>query len=393
MSKVVVVSYARTAISTFGGSLKSIPAADLAVTAIKGALEKKSINPELVDEVILGCVGQFGEDAFISRVAAINAGIPASKNAYTVNRLCGSGLQAINNGIQQILTKQSDIVVAGGVENMDRYPYLDFSTRFGNKMGHVQLEDGLTTALSDPFNKYAMGITAENVADMYSITREEQDLFAYESQMKAKHAIVSGYFDSSIVPVEVPQRKGDPIIFDKDEHPRFNTTLESLAKLRPAFKKDGTVTAASSSGINSGAAVLVLMSEEKAQELSLEPLAYLTDHATAGVEPEIMGVAPAYAIEKLLNKNNYSIEDIDLVELNEAFAAQVLGVLKIIDIPKDRLNVNGGAIALGHPIGASGAIVTIKLIEELRRTGKNRGISSLCIGGGQGIATLVQIKL
>ncbi|PAL04642.1 thiolase family protein [Peribacillus simplex] len=391
MKEVVIVSYARTAIGTMGGAIKDIHAADLGAVAIKEAINRTGISKDLIDEVVVGCVGQVAENAFIARMCAIRAGIPASSNAYTVNRLCGSGLQAINSAVQQIQTGNAEVVVAGGTENMDQLPYYIRKGRYGYKFGHSELEDGLLTALTDPFGNYPMGVTAEVVAERFNISREEQDQFAYESQIKAIEAIDKGYFKEQIVPVEVKGRRGEVTIFDTDEHPRRGTTLEKLSKLKPAFKDGGTVTPGNSSGINNGASALILMTSDKAEQLGLEPIAYVREQALAGVEPEIMGFAPAPAVKNLLEKANLTLNNIDLMELNEAFAAQSVAVLKDLGIEKEKVNVNGGAIALGHPIGASGGIITVKLLDELKRRGLKRGVSTMCIGGGQGIATLFEL--
>lgn len=392
MKEVVVVSAARTAIGSMGGTIRDVHPADLGAAAIKEAVKRAGISPEVVDEVVMGCVGQVAENAFIARLCAIRAGLPVSSNAYTVNRLCGSGLQAINNAVQQIQTDNADVIIAGGTENMDLLPYYVNKARYGYRMGHGQLEDGLLTALTDPFGNYHMGITAENLAEKYNISREEQDAFSVESQEKALNAIDNGYFKEQIVPYEIKDRKGNVTIFDTDEHPRRGVTVEKLAKMRPAFKEGGSVTPGNASGINSGAGALVLMSREKANELGLKPIAVIKEQAVAGVDPSVMGYGPKPAIDKLMEKSGLSLNDIDLMELNEAFAVQSLAVLNNLDIDREKVNVNGGAISLGHPIGASGAIISIKLIYEMRRRGVKRGISTLCIGGGQGIATLFEIE-
>ncbi|MDQ0337360.1 acetyl-CoA C-acetyltransferase [Caldalkalibacillus uzonensis] len=392
MKDVVIAGYARTPIGTMGGSLKDVHAADLGAITVKEALKRSEIEAGLIDEVIIGCVGQIAENAFIARMVALKAGLPTSSNAYAVNRLCGSGLQAINSAVQLIQTGHADVVVAGGTENMDQYPYYIRKGRYGYRFGHDQLEDGLLTALTDPFGHYAMGVTAEIVAKRFGISREEQDQFAFESIQKAIHAIDNGYFQEQIVPVEVKGRKGDVTIFDQDEHPRRGTSLEKLAKLKPAFEKNGTVTAGNSSGINDGAAALVLMSREKAEELGIKPVAVVREQAVAGVDPEIMGIGPAPAVRKVLSKAGLTLDDIDLVELNEAFAAQAVAVIKDLELDPDKVNVNGGAIALGHPIGATGAIITIKLLEELKRRQLKQGICTMCIGGGQGIATIFEME-
>jgi acetyl-CoA C-acetyltransferase len=391
VKEVVIVGGARTAIGTLGGALKDVHAADLGAIAIKEALRRANVAPEIVEDVIVGCVGQVAESAFIARMCALRAGLPTHTNAYTVNRLCGSGLQAINTAVQAIRSGEADIIVAAGTENMDQLPYYVRKGRYGYRFGHSQLEDGLLTALTDPFGNYAMGSTAEIVAERFGVSREEQDRFAFESQQKAAKAIEEGRFIDEIVPVEIPQRKGEPILFTTDEHVRPETTYEKLAKLKPAFKEGGSVTAGNSSGINDAAAAVVVMSADKAQELGLKPLAYIREQAVAGVDPEIMGFAPAPAMRKVLKKAGLSFGDIDLIELNEAFAAQAVAVIKDIDADPLRINVNGGAIALGHPIGATGAILTVKILNEMKKRNSKYGMVSMCIGGGQGIATIFEL--
>lgn len=391
MKEVVIVGGARTAIGTLGGALKDVHAADLGAIAIKEAIRRANVAPEIVEDVIVGCVGQVAESAFIARMCALRAGLPTHTNAYTVNRLCGSGLQAINTAVQAIRSGEADIIVAAGTENMDQLPYYVRKGRYGYRFGHSQLEDGLLTALTDPFGNYAMGSTAEIVAERFGVSREEQDRFAFESQQKAAKAIEEGRFIDEIVPVEIPQRKGEPILFTTDEHVRPETTYEKLAKLKPAFKEGGSVTAGNSSGINDAAAAVVVMSADKAQELGLKPLAYIREQAVAGVDPEIMGFAPAPAMRKVLKKAGLSFGDIDLIELNEAFAAQAVAVIKDIDADPLRINVNGGAIALGHPIGATGAILTVKILNEMKKRNSKYGMVSMCIGGGQGIATIFEL--
>lgn len=390
MKDVVIVGAARTAIGTFGGSLKDVHAADLGAIVIKEALKRAQVSPEWVEDVIVGCVGQVAESAFIARMAALRAGIPTHSNAYTVNRLCGSGLQAINSAAQAIRSGEAEIIVSAGTENMDQLPYYIRKGRYGYTFGHSQLEDGLLTALTDPFGNYPMGMTAEIVSKRFNISREEQDQFAFESQMKAAAAIDQGKFKGEIVPVQIPQRKGEPIVFDTDEHPRRGTTLEKLAALRPAFQEGGSVTAGNSSGINDAAAAVVVMSSGKARELGLQPLAYVREQAMAGVEPEIMGFAPAPAVKKLLKKSGLSLQDIDLLELNEAFASQAVAVIKDLEIDPLKVNVNGGAIALGHPIGATGCILTVKILAEMNRRDSKYGIVTMCVGGGQAVATLFE---
>lgn len=389
MKEVVIVGGARTAIGTMGGAIKDVHAADLGAIAIKEALKRAGVSAELVDEVIIGCVGQVAENAFIARMCALRAGLPTRSTALTVNRLCGSGLQAINSAVQAIQTGNAEIIVAGGTENMDLLPYYVRKGRYGNRLGHEVLEDGLLTALTDPFGKYAMGVTAEKVAERFNISREDQDAFALRSQQNAFNAIENGYFNNEIVPVEVKGRKGAVSLFDQDEHPR-QTSFEKLAKLKPAFKEGGSVTAGNASGINQGAAAVVLMTKEKAVELGLQPLAIIREQAVAGVDPEIMGFAPAPAVKKVLAKANLTLDDIDVIELNEAFASQSLAVIRDLKVDEAKVNPNGGAIALGHPIGATGAILTIKSIYDMKRRGLKRAIVTMCIGGGQGIATIIE---
>ncbi|WP_028391987.1 thiolase family protein [Bacillus cihuensis] len=389
MKEVVIVGAARTAIGTMGGIIKDIHPADLGAIAVKEAIHRAGVSSELVEEVIVGCVGQVAENAFIARMCALRAGLPSHSTAYTVNRLCGSGLQAINSAVQAIQSGQSEVVVAAGTENMDLLPYYIRKGRYGYRLGHSQLEDGLTTALTDPFGNYAMGVTAEKVAERFNIKREEQDAFALASQEKAFQAIESGYFKSEIVQVEVKGRKGEVTLFEQDEHPR-HTTLEKLAKLKPVFQEAGSVTAGNASGINQGAGAVVIMSKEKADELGLNPLAYIREQAVTGIDPEIMGFAPSSAVKKVLEKSGLTLNDIDLVELNEAFAAQAVAVIKDLGIDQAKVNPNGGAIALGHPIGATGAILTVKSLYDMKRRGLKRGIVTMCIGGGQGIATIIE---
>ncbi|MFB4165480.1 acetyl-CoA C-acyltransferase [Alteribacillus sp. JSM 102045] len=391
MKEVVIVSASRTAVGTMGGAIKDVHPADLGAAAINSAVGKAGIDKNTIDEVVMGCVGQVAENAFIARMCALRAGLPSSSTAYTVNRLCGSGLQAINSAAQQIQTGNADVVVAGGTENMDLLPYYVRKGRYGYRMGHAQLEDGLITALTDPFGQYHMGVTAENVAERYNISREEQDEFAVRSQQNAIEAIENGCFDEQIVPIELKDKKGNVDTFEVDEHPRKGVTVEKLSKMKPVFKENGTVTPANSSGINIGAAALVVMSREKAEELQVKPLAVIKEQAVAGVDPEVMGYAPTPAVEKLVKVSGVELNQVDLMELNEAFAAQAVAVIRDLDINMEKVNVNGGAIALGHPIGATGSIVTVKLLHELQRRGQKRGISTMCIGGGQGIATLFEI--
>ncbi|MEH7178626.1 acetyl-CoA C-acetyltransferase [Neobacillus vireti] len=391
-TEVVIVSAVRTALGSFNGSLKNVSAPELGATAIKGALEQAGVKPEQVDEVILGNVLQAGLGQNPARQAAIAAGIPESVSSMTINKVCGSGLKAVHLATQAILAGDAEIVVAGGMENMNQAPYILKNARDGFKMGDQKLIDTMTSdGLTCVFNQYHMGITAENLADKYSITREEQDQFSAWSQEKAVKAIEEGKFKDEIVPVVIPQRKGDPIVFDTDEYPKKGTTAEKLAGLRPAFKKDGSVTAGNASGINDGAAALVVMSRKKADELGLKPLVTIKGNASAGVDPSIMGIGPVPAVKKVLEKATISIEELDLIEANEAFAAQALAVDRELQFNKDILNVNGGAIALGHPIGASGARILVTLIHEMKRRNAQKGLATLCIGGGQGVATIVEL--
>ncbi|NQI33984.1 acetyl-CoA C-acetyltransferase [Streptococcus suis] len=388
MSKVAIVSAYRSAIGSFGGSLKDIEIADLGAQVLKQALEKKNIPAESIDEVIFGNVLSAGQGQNIARQIAVKAGLPQETSAYSVNKVCGSGLKSVLLATQSIMLGDNDVVVAGGIEIMSQAPYLSKHSRFGAKFGHLELEDSmLTDGLTDAFEGYHMGITAENVAERYQVTREEQDAFAFASQEKAAQAIAQGTFVDEIVPISLQTRKGE-VIFDTDEYPRL-TPLDKLATLRPSFKKDGTVTAANASGINDGCAVLVLMSEEKAKELNVQPLAFIEAYATSGLDPAYMGLGPIPASQKALQKLGKTVDDIDLFEINEAFAAQSIPVVKELGIPADKVNVNGGAIALGHPIGASGSRILVTLIHELEKRNGKLGLCSLCIGGGQGISLII----
>ncbi|HFR3844635.1 TPA: acetyl-CoA C-acetyltransferase [Streptococcus suis] len=388
MKKVAIVSAYRSAIGSFGGSLKDIEIADLGAQVLETALASKNIPADSVDEVIFGNVLSAGQGQNIARQIAIRAGIPQTASAYAVNKVCGSGLKSVLLAAQSIILGDNDVVVAGGIEIMSQAPYLSKTSRFGSKFGHITLEDSmLTDGLTDAFNDYHMGITAENVAERYHVSRAEQDAFTYSSQEKAAKAIAEGRFVDEIVPIRLKNRKGETI-FATDEYPRL-TPIEKLATLRPSFKKDGTVTAANASGINDGCAVLVLMSDEKASELNIQPLAYIEAYATSGLDPALMGLGPITASQKALQKLNKTVEDIDLFELNEAFAAQSIPVVKQLGIDPAKVNVNGGAIALGHPIGASGSRILVTLIHELIKQEKELGLCSLCIGGGQGISLIV----
>lgn len=391
MKEIVIASACRTAIGSFGGTLKNVPAVELGATVVKEAVKRAGIAPEQVDEVIFGDVLQAGLGQNVARQVSIKAGLPIETTAMTINIVCGSGLKAVALAANQIIAGESEIVVCGGTENMSAAPYAVPSTRWGARMGNTQMIDvTVNDGLTDAFNNYHMGITAENVAEQYGLTREMQDEFGVRSQNRAEAAIKAGKFKDEIVPVLVPQRKGDPIVFDTDEFPKFGSTMEKVAKLRPAFKKDGTVTAANASGINDGAAALVVMSKEKADELGVKPLATIVSYATAGVAPEVMGLGPIPASRKALDKAGLKIEDIDLVEANEAFAAQSLAVVKELGLDPEKTNVNGGAIALGHPVGASGARILVTLLYEMAKRDAKTGLATLCIGGGQGQALIVK---
>ncbi|MCF6463931.1 acetyl-CoA C-acetyltransferase [Clostridium sp. Cult1] len=391
MREVVIVSGVRTAIGTFGGSFKDVSAVTLGAAAAKEAMNRANITPDMVDEVIFGNVLQAGLGQNVARQVSVHSGIPVEVPSFTVNKVCGSGLKTVALAAQAIMAGEADIVLAGGTENMSQAPYLLKEARWGQRMGDGVIEDYMVKdGLWDIFNDYHMGITAENIAEQWNLSREEQDEFALNSQLRAEKAIKEGRFKDEIVPVEVPQRKGEPIVVDKDEHPRFGSTIEGMAKLRPAFKKDGTVTAGNASGINDGAAALVIMSKEKAEELGIKPLATILSYASAGVDPKIMGTGPIPATKKALEKAKIDVEDLDLVEANEAFAAQSLAVVKDLGLDSKKTNVNGGAIALGHPIGASGARILVTLLHEMEKREAKNGLATLCIGGGQGIALIVR---
>jgi acetyl-CoA C-acetyltransferase len=391
MTTPVILSAVRTAIGTFGGSLKDISAVELGRTVLVESIKRAKIEPAMVDEVIMGNILQAGQGQNPARQAAVKAGIPVEVPAMTVNMVCGSGLRAVSLAQNLIKTGEAEIIVAGGMENMSQAPYIIPYARWGQRMGDgtiidVMIKDGL----SDAFYGYHMGITAENLAEKYGITRKEQDEYALKSQNKAEQAIKQGKFKEEIVEVSIPQKKGDPIIFAQDEHPRFGTTIEALSKLKPAFKKDGTVTAGNASGINDGAAALVISSKEKAGKLGIKPMAKILSTAYAGVEPSIMGIGPVEAVKKALKKANLTLKDIDLIEANEAFAAQFLAVAKQLGFDMEKVNVNGGAIALGHPIGASGARILVTLLYEMKKKNARYGLATLCVGGGMGVAAVVE---
>lgn len=389
---VVIVSAVRTPIGKFGGALKDISSGHLASLVIQEALRRAGLEPRQVEEVIFGEVRQSTESSNVARVAALRAGIPETSPAFTVNRLCASGMQAIVSGVQQIAFRQAEILVVGGVENMSRAPIYLRNARFGE--GNPVLVDSNLENGQQPMEIYgshlSMGRTAENVAARYGITREEQDYFAWQSQQKTKAALEAGKFKEEIVPVEVKQKK-ETFIFDTDEFPRPDTTLEGLRKLKPAFKPDGTVTAGNACGRNDGAAALVIMSRAKAKELGLQPLARIVDWSQAGVSPEIMGIGPVPALEKLWQRTGKDLRDIGLIELNEAFAAQSLAVIRLAGLDPAKVNVNGGAIALGHPLGATGARIVVTLLYEMRRRQEQYGVATLCVGGGQGMALMLEL--
>jgi len=390
MSVPVIVSAVRTPIGRFGGALREIPAWRLGATVIAEALRRIDLPPQLVDDVLMGNVLQAGQGMNPARRAAITAGLPDAVPAMTINMVCGSGLRAVALAAQAIALGEAQVVVAGGMESMSQAPYLLLSARFGYRLGHGTLVDSmLSDGLTDAFHDCHMGMTAENIAREYAISREEQDRYALESQRRAARAWEEGIFAEEIVPVEIAGSRG-PERFERDEHPRPDTTLEALQRLRPAFDPEGTVTAGNASGINDGAAALVLMSEERARELDLVPLAVIRAWAWAGVPPRVMGLGPIPALRAALARAGLTVDDIDLFEINEAFAAQVLAVQRALGIPESRLNVYGGAIALGHPIGASGARILVTLLHGLRRTGGRYGAAALCIGGGMGIAMVVE---
>ncbi|WPP46317.1 acetyl-CoA C-acetyltransferase [Pseudomonas sp. AN-1] len=391
MNDVVIVAATRTAIGSFQGALSSIPAPELGAAVIRQVLELSGVQPQDIDEVILGQVLTAGSGQNPARQAAIKAGLPHEVPALTLNKVCGSGLKAVQLAVQAIRCGDAELVIAGGQENMSLSPYVLPKARTGLRMGHAQLQDSMIQdGLWDAFNDYHMGITAENLARRFEISREEQDAFAAASQQKAAAAIEAGTFKDEITPILIPQRKGDPLVFATDEQPRGETTYDSLAKLKPAFSKDGSVTAGNASSINDGAAVVLLASAKKAAELGLPVLARVKAYASSGVDPAIMGIGPVSATRLCLEKAGWSLDDLDRVEANEAFAVQALSVNKELGWDTGKVNVNGGAIALGHPIGASGCRILVTLLHELQRSNLSKGLATLCIGGGQGVALAVE---
>ncbi|MBW6478283.1 MAG: acetyl-CoA C-acetyltransferase [Bacteroidales bacterium] len=391
MREVVIVSAVRTAIGNYGGSLAGFSAIDLGVIAAREAIRRAGIKPTNVNETIVGNILSAGLGQNVARQVSIHAGVPETSPAMTINKLCGSGLRAVSMAAQFIMLGDADVILAGGTESMSNAPYLLEKARFGYRMGNGELVDSMIRdGLTDAFNNFHMGITAENIAEQWALSREEQDAFAAASQQKAEKALAQGRFKDEIVPVEIPQRKGDPIIFDTDEFPKQGISVEKLAKLRPAFKKDGTVTAGNASGLNDGAAMLIIMSAEKAKELGVKPIARIISYASAALDPKIMGYGPVPATRAALQKAGMTIADVDLVEANEAFAAQSLAVGKDLEFDMEKVNVNGGAIALGHPIGASGARILTTLLYEMKKRNVKTGLATLCIGGGQGTSLIIE---
>ena len=391
MRRAVIVSAVRTAIGTFGGALSQVSAVELGAAAIKAAVERAGVEPSSLDEVLMGNVLQAGQGMNVARQAAMKAGIPVEVPCTTINKVCGSGLKSVALAAQAIAAGDADVVVAGGTESMDMAPYLVDKGRYGYRMGHAQLTDSMIRdGLWCVFGDVHMGITAETVAERWGITRQMQDEYAAMSQNRAERAITTGRFKDEIVPVEIPQRKGPPLVFAQDEHPRFGTTVEKLATLRPAFKQGGTVTAGNASGINDGAAALCVTSEETASKLGLKVLATVRSWASAGVDPAVMGIGPVPATKKALAKAGLSLGDIDLIEANEAFASTTVAVAKELEFDLEKVNVNGGAIALGHPIGASGARILVTLLHEMIKRDVHLGLATLCIGGGMGLSLIVE---
>ncbi|MBW9267077.1 MAG: acetyl-CoA C-acetyltransferase [Candidatus Thiodiazotropha sp. (ex. Lucinisca nassula)] len=388
---IVIVGAARSAIGSFGGSLAGIPGHQLGASIIKGLLERTGVGPEQVDEVILGQVLTAGTGQNPARQAAIAAGLPVETSSLTINKVCGSGLKAVHLAMQAVACGDAEIVIAGGQENMSMAPHLLPNSRNGSKMGDWKMIDSMIVdGLWDAFNNYHMGTTAENIAGKFNLSREDQDAFAAASQQKAEAALNERVFADEIIPIEIPQRRGDPIVFDRDEFPRPGTTAESLGKLRPAFSKEGSVTAGNASGINDGAAAVMVMTESKAKALGLTPMVRVVAFASAGVDPSIMGTGPIPASTKCLDKAGWKVDDLDRIEANEAFAAQAMCVNQEMGWDSSKVNVHGGAIALGHPIGASGCRVLVTLLHEMKRSGSQKGLATLCIGGGQGVAMAVE---
>ncbi|MEH2954855.1 thiolase family protein [Candidatus Merdisoma sp. JLR.KK011] len=386
MKDVVIVSGVRLPVGSYGGSLKDVSAIDMGAMVVKEAVKRAGIQPSDVDEVVIGQVGEIAENGFIARAVSLKAGMPKESTAYSVNRQCGSGLQAIAEAVMEIQTGQAEVVVAGGAENISQLPYYVKDARWGARMGHKSFEDGVIDILTWPLDGNHNGVTAENVAEKYHVTREEQDQFALESHQKACAAIKAGKFKEEILPVELKDRKGNVTVFDTDEGPRDGQTIEKLAKLRPCFVKDGTVTAGNSSSLNDGAAAVVVMSAEKAKELGVTPKLKIEGFAAAGFDAELMGYSPKFSSEKLADRLGLNLKEIDMFEINEAFASQAYAVSRDLGLDKNKVNIYGGGISIGHPIGATGAILTVKVLYELLRTDKKDAMISMCIGGGQGIS-------
>ena len=389
LEDVVILDAGRTAIGTFGGMFRDVPSVDLAVTVVQALLERTKVDPAELDDVIIGNCMMRSDEINPARCIALKAGVPHTTPAFTVQRQCASGMQAVISGVQQIQTGESKVVLAGGVENMSRVPYVLKEFRWGKRMWNGEITDSLTEGLEDPLGHFHMGVTAENLAEEFSLTREEQDELALTSQKRAVAAIDGGTFEAEIVPVVVPQRKGDPKVLKVDEHPRREATLESLGRLKAVFKKDGTVTAGNASGINDGAAAMIIASRSWAESKGLAWRARIVDHQVAGVEPERMGFGPVPAVRKLLERQKLSLGDLELIELNEAFAAQYLACEKALELDREITNVNGSGIALGHPVGATGCRIMVSLLFEMERRGAKRGLATLCVGGGMGKATLI----
>lgn len=391
MREVYILTACRTAIGSYGGTIKDIPAVKLGAEVIKEAVKRSGIAPESIDEIILGNVLQAGLGQNPARQAAIHAGLSVDIPAMTINKVCGSGLRTVSLAAQLIALGDADCIIAGGMENMSQAPYVLRSNRWGARMGNSEVVDEMVyDGLTDVFSQLHMGITAENVAEEYGITRQEQDEFSANSQEKAVKAIADGKFKDEIVPIVIPQRKGDPIVFDTDEFPRPGTTAEKLGKLKPAFKKDGTVTAGNASGINDGAAAIIVVSGDYVKEHGLKPMAKIVSYGSRGVEPRVMGIGPVKATKVALERAGLKVEDLGLIEANEAFAAQSIAVAKELNFPMDKVNVNGGAVALGHPIGASGARILVSLLHEMEKRNERYGLATLCIGGGMGTALIVE---
>ena len=391
--EVVTASAVRTPIGSYGGSLAALSAVQLGAVAAKEAIKRAKITPDMIDEYVIGNVLSAGLGQNVARQVAIAAGVPVEVTGFTLNKVCGSGLRAVSLAYQFIQNGDCDIVLCGGTESMSQAPYVLNNHRWGQRMGDGKIVDSMVyDGLTDAYNNYHMGITAENIAEQWKITKEEQDQFAVSSQNKAEAAQKSGRFKDEIVPVEIPQRKGDPVVVDTDEFPKHGSTIEKFAKLKPAFKKDGTVTAANASGINDGASMLIVMSKETADKLGVEPLATIASFASGGVDPTIMGYGPVPATKKALDKLGWTVEDLDLIEANEAFAAQSISVVRDLGLNPEKVNVNGGAIALGHPIGGSGARILVTLLHEMKKRDSKKGLATLCIGGGMGTTLLVERK-